>query len=158
MKNISRAFYNHSNKEILALFIGEHNAVLCYYTQYPSNIQLKSKFWVPYSYLHQQTSCNVKINNLNNLVTKLLIMDTASISGFNRQVFAPWGEEETELPSTCQKERPRVRESKLISATIFDKLLLCSSFWWVSLWEVKWQTLLISVLPIKTVWSQLFIF
>lgn len=51
-------------------------------------------------------------------------------------------------------KREANRESKLISGTTFDKLLLCSSFWWVSLWKVKRWTLLISVLPIKTVWSQ----
>lgn len=57
----------------------------------------------------------------------------------------------------CQKWRPTVTETKLISGTVFDKLLLCSSFWSVSLWEVKMLTLLITVLPIMIVWSQLFI-
>lgn len=41
MKNISQALYNHSNKEIFALFISEHNAgFLCYYTQYPAKMRI----------------------------------------------------------------------------------------------------------------------
>lgn len=56
----------------------------------------------------------------------------ASIPGSNRQLFAPWEGETTwpltQVPSTCQKLRPRVRETKLISGTALYQFLVNTSF------------------------------